>query len=269
MSQFEPVMMIEPVQKPVVKMGRSNYQIDLKNKRITFLDSRFYLTASGKFVPSVTTILDAYPKPAHFYSWLKEVGSNADDIRDEAGRRGSAVHKMTEDFDRGFEVSMLTDDGELACKLGDWAMFERYAEFTERFKPEVHNIELNMVSEKLGYAGTLDRIITLNGRRILLDIKTSNSIYAHFWLQLSAYEQLALEEKLPAFDAVGILWLNAKTKTDGKKGDIQGKGWQLLLREDRKQDYKLFQHTHQLWLAENEGMQPRQTSYQLSHKINH
>jgi len=48
------------------------YQIN--NKQLTFLDSRFYSTEDGGFVPSVTTILEAYPKGAAYYNWLKEAG---------------------------------------------------------------------------------------------------------------------------------------------------------------------------------------------------
>ena len=71
-------------------------QFQLVNDRIEFLDNRFYKTSSGNFVPSVTTILEAYPKDASYFKWIKEVGSDADTIRDEAGKRGTIVHELTE-----------------------------------------------------------------------------------------------------------------------------------------------------------------------------
>ncbi len=52
---------------------------------------------------------------------------------------------------------------------------------------------MNVISELMGYAGTLDRIINLNGKRILVDIKTSNAIYDSYWLQLAAYRRLLVE----------------------------------------------------------------------------
>jgi hypothetical protein len=67
-------------------------------------------------------------------------------------------------------------------------------------------------------------------------------------------------------DAVAILWLNAKTRTDGKKGAIQGKGWQLLTREDTTTDLQVFKATKYLWGVQNADSMPRQSSYQLSHK---
>jgi len=128
-------------------------------------------------------------------------------------------------------------------------------------------MELHMVSDQLGFAGTLDRVIKLNGKSMMIDIKTSNSIYPSYWLQLSAYNELLkkIDVKVESF---GILWLNAKTRTTGKNGAIQGIGWQLVIKsaEEIKQDWDLFQATHKLWLALNEDIKPKQISYQLKYK---
>ena len=123
----------------------------INNKQLTFLDSRFYSTEDGGFVPSVTTILEAYPKGAAYFNWLKEAGKDADEIRDEAGRRGSVVHKLTEDYDSGLEVNLINDKGGIDYKLNEWAMFERYVEFRNRFQFVTDSIELNIIS-KIGRA---------------------------------------------------------------------------------------------------------------------
>jgi hypothetical protein len=240
------------------------YQIN--NKQLTFLDSRFYKTDDGGFVPSVTTILECYPKGAAYYNWLKEAGKDADEIRDEAGRRGSVVHKLTEDYDTGEEVKLVNPNGSIDYKLNEWAMFERYVEFRRRFQFVTDCIELNIISKDLGYAGTIDRVINMNGERILLDIKTSNAIYPSYWLQLAAYRALLYSAGIEV-DKVAILWLNAKTRTEGKKGDIQGIGWQMITKEDTKDDIALFYATHQLWIAENQTSKPKQLTYQISHKL--
>jgi hypothetical protein len=240
------------------------YQIN--NKQLTFLDSRFYKTDDGGFVPSVTTILECYPKGAAYYNWLKENGKDSDEIRDEAGRRGSVVHKLTEDYDTGEEVQLVNPNGSIDYKLNEWAMFERYVEFRKRFQFVTDCIELNIISKDLGYAGTIDRVINMNGERILLDIKTSNAIYPSYWLQLAAYRALLYSAGIEV-DKVAILWLNAKTRTEGKKGDIQGIGWQMITKENTKDDIALFYATHQLWLAENQTSKPKQLTYQISHKL--
>ena len=124
-----------------------------------------------------------------------------------------------------------------------------------------------MISDKLGFAGTLDRIIELDGEMILMDIKTSNSLQPTHWLQLAAYNQL-LNEGGVRVDKVGILWLNAKTRTEGKKGAIQGKGWQLVTKDIEvvAEDWEVFQTTYKLWQAINHDIKPRNLSYQLKHK---
>jgi hypothetical protein len=244
-----------------------NFTIDLHKNRIEFTDSRFYLTDQGTYVPSVTTVLEAFPKDASYFKWIKEVGGDADQIRDEAGRRGSTVHELTERYDSGEEVQFLGKSGLPTFKMLEWSMFERYVDFTNTYKPSVDMMEVNIVSKKLGYAGTLDRVINLNGQVLLVDIKTSNNIYPSYWLQLAAYHELLKTMKVQV-DGVAILWLNAKTRTTGKGGAIQGIGWQLIQRSltEVKKDLKLFKSTYDLWKFMNEDVKPRNLSYQIKHK---
>jgi hypothetical protein len=245
----------------------NNFIINNNKGRIEFLDNRFYLTEDGGYVPSVTTILEAFPKDAAYFKWIKEVGSDADAIRDEAGRRGSVVHQLTEEYDAGQEVSFIGQDAP-KFKMLEWAMFERYVDFTETHKPEIVMMEQNFASPELGYAGTIDRIIKLNDKKILMDIKTSNNLHHSYWLQLAAYFKLLLTCTAHGVDEVGILWLNAKTRTTGKGGAIQGIGWQLITKsvEDIMDDLAAFYHTKSLWEALNKDIKPKQTSYQLKHK---
>lgn len=239
----------------------------INDKQLTFLDARYYKTEDGGFVPSVTHVLDFYPKGAAYFNWLKEAGKDADEIRDEAGRRGSVVHKLTELYDAGEEVHLVNPNGSIDYKLNEWAMFERYVEFRRRFQFVTDSIELNIISKELGYAGTIDRVIDMYGKKILLDIKTSNAIYPSYWLQLAAYRSLLMNTVGKKVDKVAILWLNAKTRTEGKKGDIQGIGWQMVIKDDTNKDLDLFNATYQLWMAENATSKPKQLTYQISHKL--
>jgi CRISPR/Cas system-associated exonuclease Cas4 (RecB family) len=243
----------------------------INEKQITFLDNRFYQAENGSYIPSVTTILQAYPKDAHFYQWLKQVGEDADNIRDEAGRRGSIVHELTERYDAGEEISLITQGGNINYKLSEWAMFERYVQFREMVEPNILNSEFNIISSYYGFAGTIDRIMEINGKNYLIDIKTSNSMHEHYWLQLSAYQMLCEEyyKSTKIIDEVAILWLNAKTRTVGKNGAIQGQGWQLLIRDhaERANDWALFKATHMLWLHQNKTLIPQNKSFTLNHKL--
>lgn len=243
-------------------------RIDAERNLISFLDSRFYQHANGNFYPSVTTILDAYPKNASFFEWLKKVGEDADEIRDEAGRKGSAVHQLCEDYDNDLECSILNDYGEAKYKQIEWAMLERYVEFRERFGYELIANEVHYISPVLGFAGTLDRVFLKDGKRFLVDIKTANSLHNHYWLQMAAYKAL-WDEVNPDFkiDEIRILWLNAKTRTDGNGKQTQGVGWQLKEPEYGIEYYlKLFQNVFSVWQEENRTMKPRNTSYKLTHQ---
>jgi hypothetical protein len=126
-------------------------------------------------------------------------------------------------------------------------------------------METNYINYDLGFAGTIDRVIEINGKKMLMDIKTSNAMHESYWLQLAAYREL-LRVNDVRVDEVAILWLNAKTRTMGTKGAMQGIGWQLISRADTSHDWELFRHTQELWLAQNRDIQPRKLSYQLTHK---
>lgn len=238
--------------------------------RIEFLDSRFYQHANGNFYPSVTTILEAYPKSAAFYEWLKKMGEDSDEIRDEAGRKGSAVHQLAEDYDGGVECFLLDAFGNAQYKEIEWAMFERYVEFREKYLYEMVASEVHYISPALGFAGTLDRVFLIEGKRTLVDIKTSNSLHNHYWLQMAAYKQLWDEvnpnEKI---DEIRILWLNAKTRTEGAGKSVQGIGWKLHEPDYGIDHYwKLFQSVYLTWQEEHRTTRPKNRSYLLKHKLN-
>jgi len=279
MSQDSPTIAAtnDPAPAYIADINGKNYAVDPENNRIQFLDSRFYRTKDGGFVPSVTTILEAYPKGAQYAEWLKKHGEDADEIRDEAGRRGSVVHGMTEALDYGGELTLMNEDGSPKYKLSEWGMLGRYAEFRERHPATIHAIELNMISAELGYAGTLDRVLTMDGQPYLMDIKTSGAVHNSYWLQQAAYIRLlgGTKEGKGAIGGIpvervkpAILWLNAKTKTYGKDGSIQGPGWQFLTTDTPTDKLlRLFDHTHALWLEENGSAKPRTTTYKLTQTL--
>ncbi len=245
--------------------GKS-YLLDHSLNRITLLDGRFYYGDSGEPIPSVTTILEAYPKGAQYYKWLKDEGSNADDLMIEAGRKGSVVHDLTERYDKGEKIELINETGKMALSTYEWAMFERYVDFTKRFNPKHELIEQNVVSEKLGYAGTIDRPKTIiNGRSYLVDIKTGPTIYDYYWCQLAAYRELAKTEMKMKVDDVAVLHLNAKIRTENPK-EIQGIGWKLYTPPNTHEYYlDLFHATKKLWTALNGNTVPKQIVHQLSH----
>jgi hypothetical protein len=238
----------------------------VEGNQITFKDQRYY-EVGGIFCPSVTTILECYPKGAEYYSWLKKVGEESDNVRDAAGERGSNVHKMTELYDEGHEVSLVSNE-RLQWSISEWSMFTRYTEFRAQVAPamKIHQIEMNLVDVDLREGGTLDRYVDIDGKHMIIDIKTSNAIYPSYWLQLAAYRRMFQRKSGIAIDAVGILWLNAKTRGTAVN-KIQGQGWQLLLKEDSSDDLELYDCTKKLWWSQNKNVAPKDISYKLTHKL--
>jgi hypothetical protein len=257
------------------KLRTGQFQVDTESNQITFIDVRWYANDRGDdYYPSVSTVLDAYPKSWAFYEWLKKEGNNADKIRDAAGETGSIVHQLTEKYDLGEVVSLFDTDGKIRYRAQEWAEFEKYVQFRKTIPMEVLSTEENMVSDTMRVGGTLDRrvnFIKSDGSKLsaIADIKTSNLIHPHYWLQLEAYRRMYMEKHPDdEVDTTCIIWLNAKTRTDGKKGTMQGKGWQVLFPEKTADHYwKLFNCTYDLWYEENQDTKPRNTIYTLSHKI--
>jgi hypothetical protein len=160
---------------------------------------------------------------------------------------------------------MMSENGFPKFKMSEWSMFERYVEFCNQYNPEILLMEQHLINKDLGYAGTIDRVMNLNGKSMLIDIKTSNSIYPSYWLQLAAYNELLQKEGIKT-SSYGILWLNAKTRTEGKKGAIQGAGWQLVIKDSLDEEIALFNTTYTLWKALNKDIIPKKLSYKLTHK---
>ena len=118
------------------------------------LDSNHvYHDESGVEIPGVTTV-------------LKDVGLiDTTWFTKYARDRGTAVHLACALYDRDdLDESSIHPDVE--PYLQGWIRFKRESGFV----PEL--IEEKVRSETYGYAGTLDRTGMLNGRRVLLDLKS-------------------------------------------------------------------------------------------------
>lgn len=250
--------------------------IDKKVNRITYKDMRFNEADDkpGTWYPGATTILQCAPKDQSFYEWLKKYGNASDTISMEAMEKGSVVHRLTELYDRGEVVSAQSESGNPLYSSNEWEMFNKYVEFSEKYKPEVIVNESSYCLSSLGYGGTLDRVINMNGETWLLDIKTGN-MYEYYWMQLAAYKRLFEEWQLfnwgeikNKIDKIGIIHLNTKTRGEDKKGkSIQGHGWCIETPDswiENKVDSKdpikyylsLFESVKHIWNFQNPSFKP-------------
>lgn len=236
-------------------------------QQVNVLDERFYTPDAGKtFHPSVTTILNVYPKGEGFETWLKDVGNNAKEIANRSAEKGTIVHNATEEMNNGVEISMFDKKGNPNFKLDEWVMIHKYWLFWKAVNPVLIANEHPFCSNDLKYGGTIDRVVEIEGRRWLIDIKTSNYLHTSYELQQAAYAVAwNIENPEMEIDQTGIIWLKASTRTakiDHAKGIYQGKGWQLkTFKRHYKEAYKLFQYTYALWKEEHPNYIPANKIY--------
>jgi hypothetical protein len=225
------------------------------NKQINVLDSRFY-RRNGKYYPSVTSILNYFPKNHFFHSWLKDVGHNSDIIADKAAGECTQAHTAIDNFLNGEEITWIDEFGNAKYSLEVWKMILKFAEFWNTHKPELVVGEYHLFSDQHEYAGTADLIVRFQEKLWLLDIKTSNSLHTSYDLQLAAYATAWNETHNEKIERTGILWLKASTRGEGKGDNIQGKGWQLKVIDDIEKNFKMFQNIQEIYKLENPDFKP-------------
>jgi hypothetical protein len=245
---------------------------DKEVRQITVLDNRYYYTTGdNRPFPSVTTILDIYPKGFGFYQWMKDVGNNASDVLERAARAGSNVHNAIDLLNKGHKIDWINEKGEGNYVLEEWEMILKYKQAIDQAKIRILYNELSLCSPELGYGGTIDLVCEIGGKRWLIDVKTSNNIYTTHELQVAAYTKLFEAERKEKIDRVGILWLKASTRTekvDYVKQIYQGVGWQIKTFErSHEEAFKIFNFTHNIWKEENPVWKPLNEIYPDSIKL--
>jgi hypothetical protein len=227
------------------------------SKQVNILDQRFY-KRDEKYYPSVSTILQYYPKGRYFEDWIKSNGYNSDIIAQKAAGEGTQVHKAIEDFLNGEEIVWLDEYGSAKYNLDVWKMILKFADFWNTHKPELIASEYHLFSDKYEYAGTADLVVRFKDKLWLLDIKTSNSLHTSYELQLAAYIEAWNETHDEKITEAGIIWLKASTRGADKQGKkIQGEGWQLKTFDNSiEKSFEMFTKIYDIYKLENPDAKP-------------
>ena len=154
--------------------------------KLEYIDECHYYLWDGVIIPSVSDLLR--------YIFPDKYRHIPEPILKAKAQFGTNIHEAIERFEKGLEIS-LTDIEEV--------VFAQYLKLKVRHKIKVLEQE-KMVCYKGRYAGRLDMIAEVNGRRFLIDIKTTAKFdgVSVMW-QLSFY-QMAYGEK---FDGLACIWL--------------------------------------------------------------
>jgi hypothetical protein len=236
------------------------------DKQVNVLDSRFY-RREGNYYPSVTSVLNYFPKNQFFHSWLKDVGHNSDIIASKAAGEGTQVHTAVDNFLNGQEITWIDEYGNAKYNLDVWRMILRFADFWNTHKPELIATEYHLFSDVHKYAGTADLVVRLFDNIWLLDLKTSNSLHTSYDLQLAAYAQAWNETHDEKVTHTGILWVKANTRSEGKGDKIQGKGWELKMVNDIEKNFTMFKNIYEIYSLENPNFKPVTETLPTSVKI--
>ena len=160
-----------------------------KSIRSLIQDERHYEIGSEK-LPSVTTILAATQsdeKRESLAKWKEKVGqSKADEIKNQAAKRGTALHSYIEYHLNGQGLLDLSDEGREARSMAQTIIDKGLNDLHEIWGSEVvlHYPGL--------YAGATDLCGIYQGRDSIVDFKQSNKPKKDEWiedykLQLAAY----------------------------------------------------------------------------------
>ena len=198
----------------------------IKKKLPRSRGSYYFIPKVAEPMPRVTKIIDVLRKPGLEY-WMKKTVAEsalADPSqsveeamasiyapRDKAGTKGSDVHKMIDRHCMGKGLS-------------DSAWKNPYMQGYKKFRNTVALVAIEsekvVYSEKFGYAGTADLIAEMaDGRKMLLDWKTSSGIYDNYFIQLSAYKNAYEEMTGEKLDGIAVVRFDENGNFEYREGE--------------------------------------------------
>lgn len=169
-------------------------------------------TYNGYPIPRVTEILSLMLHEDYLMTWSNAIGlykhKKYEDTLQEAADIGGDVHGLIEEYLQKGYVSKNIDSLRNEVKNA----FKSFQSWWEIIKQNVYKIiyqEYKLTCPYFG--GTLDMLIEINGKKYLVDFKTSNHIGYKYYLQLAAYRYILRTEHGIEIDGCIVLQLDKKT----------------------------------------------------------
>lgn len=150
--------------------------------KLVFHNDTHTYVVDGHILPSVSDI----------FSPLEDFSKVNPEVLRRKAKIGSLVHEYTELLDYGEEIHGFEVEEEVRGYVLS------YSRFLHDYSPEWTAIEKPLYSEEFNFAGTLDRLGFIDGKKTLVDIKTASSVTPRtkiIWAaKLQAYSVLLGEE---------------------------------------------------------------------------
>jgi hypothetical protein len=153
-----------------------------------------YYTSDGELVVGVTTVCGLLAKP-QLIKWANNLGLQGIDSTkyvDASATVGTLIHYLVECHIKG-ENPDLSEYSQADQELGQVG-FNKFLEWEKEHKVEYIASELSLVSDKNKFGGTIDCIAKVDGELTLIDFKSGSGIYKEYYVQTSAYKELAKEK---------------------------------------------------------------------------
>ena len=184
-------------------------KIKQKNKALPD-GGRAYETPEGKLYPSITTVLSVRNKKG-LHEWRDRVGHDvANYIARTAAQRGTAVHKMCEDYLNNQHLAWPDEFEKHKSKnFLAWCLFTQMRETLSNIN-NIKCLESSLYSDTLKVAGQVDCIAEYKGNLSVIDFKTSSKERDDAWnenyyIQTCAYAEMFKERTGQTVDKLVIL----------------------------------------------------------------
>ena len=197
-----------------MKMQFDHQEVELpkiKQKNNALPDGgRAYETPEGKLYPSITTVLSVRNKKG-LHEWRERVGHDvANYIARTAAQRGTAVHKMCEDYLNNQHLAWPDEFEKHKSKnFLAWCLFTQMRETLSNIN-NIKCLESSLYSDTLKVAGQVDCIAEYKGNLSVIDFKTSSKERDDAWnenyyIQTCAYAEMFKERTGQTVDKLVIL----------------------------------------------------------------
>ncbi len=155
-----------------------------------------YVTSDGRRAVGVTTLTGRFADKTALIRWAYNRGVEGKELYEQsdlAKMIGSSVHEGVEEYLYSGKLPKfidLPDDDSLEggsprqrAKNG----FEGFKRWFDNAGIRVTHLEIPIANDDYAVAGTLDAMGVRDGKRVLLDWKTSGGVYADYLVQVRAY----------------------------------------------------------------------------------
>jgi hypothetical protein len=182
-----------------------------QTKGYAFNEKRHIHTYDGKNLHGVTSVLKMWGDPGSLVNWAANQAVDAIErgeapeearkahlkVRDSAGDKGKIVHGQLEELLNLWiaEGQMRLSDDKVINSVLEWMRSEGYTPV--RSEVAVYNLDL-------WYGGIFDAVVEKEGKRYILDFKTSGSVQTKFFYQCGAYS-LAIKDMKKEAEIGGVI----------------------------------------------------------------